>query len=81
MRFNGISPGPIYTKGAFSRLDPTGTFSKDASKRIPIGRLGEVEELSNLASYLVSDYSNWLNGTIIDFDGGEFVFNVRLLFN
>ncbi len=79
MRFNGISPGPIYTKGAFSRLDPTGTFSKDASKRIPVGRLGEVEELANLACYMVSDYSSWLNGSIIDFDGGEFVFNVSFV--
>ncbi|RNA10888.1 2-4-dienoyl- mitochondrial [Brachionus plicatilis] len=75
MRFNGISPGPIYTKGAFSRLDPTGSFVEHAKNRIPIGRLGETAELSNLASYLLSDYSNWLTGQIIDLDGGELTYS------
>lgn len=71
MRFNGINPGPIYTDGAFSRLDPTGAFAEETGKRIPVGRLGEKEELSNLASYLLSDYANWVTGQIIDMDGGE----------
>ena len=34
-------------------------------KRIPVGRLGEVEELANLASYIVSDYANWMTGEVI----------------
>lgn len=71
MRFNGISPGPIYTEGAFSRLDPTGAFADETKKRIPIGRLGDKEELSNLAAYLLSDYANWMTGQVIDMDGGE----------
>jgi len=74
-RFNGISPGPIYTEGAFSRLDPTGAFAEEGKKRIPVGRMGEQEELSNLAAYLLSDYANWLTGQVIDFDGGELVNN------
>lgn len=60
-------------KGAFSRLDPTGEFSKSGPKKLPIGRFGKPEELSNLAAYTVSDYSNWLTGEIIVFDGGELV--------
>lgn len=64
MRFNCIAPGPIETEGAFSRLDPTGSFVKAAHKRIPAGRMGEVEELANLASYLVSDYSSWISGEV-----------------
>jgi len=72
-RFNCIAPGPIETKGAFDRLDPTGKFRKLMITRNPSGRLGEVEELANLASYLVSDYSSWMNGAIINFDGGESV--------
>ncbi|XP_076055503.1 2,4-dienoyl-CoA reductase [(3E)-enoyl-CoA-producing], mitochondrial-like isoform X2 [Oratosquilla oratoria] len=74
MRFNCIAPGPIETEGAFSRLDPTGEFRKSVFKRIPVGRLGEVEELANLASYLVSDYSSWLSGETVAFDGGEYRF-------
>lgn len=59
------------SKGAFSRLDPTGEFSEKAKQRIPAGRLGQPEELANLASYLLSDYSSWMTGQVIDFDGGE----------
>jgi 2,4-dienoyl-CoA reductase len=72
LRFNCIAPGPIYTEGAFGRLDPTGgQMTEEAPKKLTAGRLGELEELANLASYLVSDYSSWMNGTAIDFDGGE----------
>ncbi|KER32264.1 hypothetical protein T265_01692 [Opisthorchis viverrini] len=78
LRFNAIAPGPIYTKGAFSRLDPTGEFVKRLPSRIPAQRLGTPEELANLAAYLLSDYSSWLNGQdrdlrVINFDGGETV--------
>lgn len=71
MRFNVIQPGPIKTKGAFSRLDPTGAFEKEVIDRIPCGRLGTVEELANLAAFLCSDYASWINGAVIRFDGGE----------
>ncbi|XP_061458781.1 2,4-dienoyl-CoA reductase [(3E)-enoyl-CoA-producing], mitochondrial [Rhineura floridana] len=73
MRFNVIQPGPIKTKGAFSRLDPTGAFEKKMIDRIPCGRLGTVEEIANLATYLCSDYANWINGAVIRMDGGEYV--------
>ncbi|XP_007946930.2 2,4-dienoyl-CoA reductase [(3E)-enoyl-CoA-producing], mitochondrial [Orycteropus afer afer] len=74
MRFNIIQPGPIKTKGAFSRLDPTGEFEKEMITRIPCGRLGTVEELANLAAFLCSDYASWISGAVIRFDGGEEAF-------
>ena len=49
-------------------------------KSIPVGRLGEVEEIANLATYLLSDYASWVNGSIITFDGGQVV-NMAGLFN
>ncbi|NXT59815.1 DECR protein, partial [Chaetops frenatus] len=73
MRFNVIQPGPIKTKGAFSRLDPTGKFEKMMIERIPCGRLGTVEEIANLAAYFCSDYASWVNGAVIRMDGGEYV--------
>ncbi|XP_072112869.1 2,4-dienoyl-CoA reductase [(3E)-enoyl-CoA-producing], mitochondrial [Mobula birostris] len=73
MRFNIIQPGPIKTKGAFSRLDPSGLFEKEMLNRIPMGRFGTVNEISNLATYLCSDYANWITGAVIRFDGGEFL--------
>ena len=49
-------------------------------KSIPVGRLGEVKELANLATYIVSDYASWLNGAVITFDGGQ-VAHMAGLFN
>tara|TARA_Y100000389_G_scaffold204080_1_gene254863 strand:- start:1070 stop:2002 length:933 start_codon:yes stop_codon:yes gene_type:complete len=71
IRLIGVAPGPIYTKGAFTQLDPSGKFSKNLIKKIPMSRLGTPEELANLVSYLTSDYANWITGSIINFDGGE----------
>ncbi|XP_058868569.1 2,4-dienoyl-CoA reductase, mitochondrial isoform X2 [Acipenser ruthenus] len=73
MRFNVIQPGPIPTKGAFSRLDPTGMFEKTMIDRIPTGRLGTPGEIANLATYLCSDYASWVSGAVIRMDGGEYV--------
>ncbi|NXY90999.1 DECR protein, partial [Alcedo cyanopectus] len=73
LRFNVIQPGPIKTKGAFSRLDPMGKFEGKMIERIPCGRLGTVEEIANLAAYFCSDYASWVTGAVIRMDGGEYV--------
>ncbi|KAJ0402864.1 hypothetical protein P43SY_000478 [Pythium insidiosum] len=75
IRFVGIAPGPIKTKGAFDRLDPTGAFEETLLRNNPLGRFGEIDELANLATYLTSDYASWMNGEIVRFDGGETVLN------
>ncbi|XP_029480082.1 2,4-dienoyl-CoA reductase [(3E)-enoyl-CoA-producing], mitochondrial-like isoform X2 [Oncorhynchus nerka] len=64
LRFNVIQPGPIRTKGAFSRLDPAGMFEKAMIDRIPVGRLGTPGEIANLAAYLCSDYACWVSGAV-----------------
>ena len=64
---NCIAPGPIETEGAFSRLDPTGKMIEEGIKVIPAGRLGEVEEIANLATYLCSDYASWVNAEVCIF--------------
>ena len=64
IRMNCIAPGIIWTEGAFSRLDPTEHLIKDHIKIIPTGRLGEVEEIANLATYMCSDFANWLNAEV-----------------
>ena len=76
IRCNAIAPGPFPTKGAWDRLVPPG-FSKfvNMKKRIPLKRFGEHQELSNLAAYLLSDYSSYMTGEIITLDGGEWSYN------
>src|SRR5271167_3682037 len=73
IRMNAIAPGPIPTEGAFSRLLPRPELEKSALQRIPLGRFGTIEELANLAAFLVSDGSSYINGDVITMDGGEWL--------
>ena len=70
IRFNSIAPGAIPTEGAFSRLLPMKEMEAFAAKKNPIGRFGTHEELANLAAFLVSDMSGYINGEHITMDGG-----------
>jgi NAD(P)-dependent dehydrogenase (short-subunit alcohol dehydrogenase family) len=71
IRMNAIAPGPIPTEGAFSRVLPRADLEKSALQRIPARRFGTVAELANLAAFLVSDHSGYINGEVIVMDGAE----------
>jgi NAD(P)-dependent dehydrogenase (short-subunit alcohol dehydrogenase family) len=76
IRSNAIAPGPFPTEGAWSRLLPGELVKKfDPAARIPLKRVGEHQELANLAAYLMSDYSAYVNGEVITIDGGEWLRN------
>ena len=70
IRFNAVAPGAIPTEGAFSRLLPIKELEEHAKKRNPVGRFGKHEELENLAAFLISDQSEFINGEFITMDGG-----------
>ncbi len=73
-RHNAIAPGPFPTKGAWDRLFPKEMSEKvNLENRIPLKRMGEHMELTNLASYLMSDYSSYINGEVVTIDGGEWL--------
>jgi len=74
IRFNAIAPGPFPTKGAWDRLLPGDLREKfDLAKKVPLKRVGDHQELANLAAYLVSDFSGYLNGEVVTIDGGEWL--------
>ncbi|MCD8529133.1 MAG: SDR family oxidoreductase [Chitinophagales bacterium] len=74
IRFNAIAPGPFPTKGAWDRLLPGDLKEKmDISKQVPLKRVGEHQELANLAAYLVSDFADYMNGECVTLDGGEWL--------
>ncbi|MFM8739089.1 MAG: SDR family oxidoreductase [Cytophagales bacterium] len=76
IRSNAIAPGPFPTEGAWSRLLPGELVKKfDPKERVPLRRVGEHQELANLAAYLLSDYSAFVNGEVITIDGGEWLRN------
>ena len=79
IRINAIAPGPFPTEGAWARLSPDQDPNADASaasgtySQNPMGRVGEMEELGNLATFLMSDGCNYLNGQTIAIDGAEYL--------
>lgn len=74
IRMNAIAPGPFPTKGAWDRLLPGDLAEKfDMAKKVPLKRVGDHQELANLAAYLVSDFSSYINGEVVTIDGGEWL--------
>ena len=74
IRMNAIAPGPFPTKGAWERLLPGDLAEKfDMAKKVPLRRVGDHQELANLAAYLVSDFSAYINGEVVTIDGGEWL--------
>lgn len=74
IRSNAIAPGPFPTKGAWDRLLPGDLKEKfDLAKKVPLKRVGDHQELANIAAYLVSDFSAYVNGEVITIDGGEWL--------
>lgn len=74
IRLNAIAPGPFPTKGAWERLLPGDLIEKfDFKNKVPLRRVGEHQELANLAAYLISDFSAYINGEAVTIDGGEWL--------
>jgi NAD(P)-dependent dehydrogenase (short-subunit alcohol dehydrogenase family) len=74
IRTNAIAPGPFPTKGAWDRLLPGDLAEKfDFKNRVPLKRVGDNQELANLAAFLISDFSGYINGEVITIDGGEWL--------
>jgi NAD(P)-dependent dehydrogenase (short-subunit alcohol dehydrogenase family) len=73
IRLNAIAPGPFPTEGAWQRLVPNADVEAAWRRRIPLRRFGRHQELSNLAAYLISDQSAFINGDVVTIDGGEWL--------
>ncbi|MFI4975298.1 MAG: SDR family oxidoreductase [Caulobacterales bacterium] len=69
LRLNAIAPGPFPTEGAWARLNPGGSRGQSDTSN-PMGRVGRMPELANLAIYLLDPGSEYVNGQTIAIDGG-----------
>tara|TARA_Y100000590_G_scaffold248024_1_gene278668 strand:- start:1761 stop:2642 length:882 start_codon:yes stop_codon:yes gene_type:complete len=75
IKINAIAPGPFPTEGAWARLSPKGELSDESSTMdsIPMGRVGKMSELQNLATFLMADGCDYLTGQTIALDGGQYL--------
>jgi len=71
IRLNAIAPGEIPTEGMNKRLMP-GMEPGERTRRVnPMGRTGTLEEIQNLAAFLMSDGAPWISGETIALDGAQ----------
>jgi NAD(P)-dependent dehydrogenase (short-subunit alcohol dehydrogenase family) len=73
IRLNAIAPGPFPTEGASKRLRPGQGGFEDTVGMNPMKRVGRMEELQNLATFLMADGCEWLTGETIGLDGGGYL--------
>ena len=71
IRLNAIAPGEIPTEGMSKRLSPGADPGARTAEANPLGRAGRMEELQNLAAFLLSDGCEWLTGETIAMDGAQ----------
>jgi len=71
IRLNAIAPGVIPTEGASKRLSPGQGPAERIERTNPMGRVGHMEELQNLATFLLADGCEWLTGQTITLDGSQ----------
>lgn len=72
IRFNNIAPGPFPTKGMSERLSPGGGMERAERDANPMGRVGEMTELANLAVFLMGPGAAYVNGQTIAIDGAMY---------
>jgi len=70
VRVNGIRPGLIRTELVEAILNSP-EVSEDYRQCTPLPRTGEVEDVANLAMFLLSDAASWITGQVINVDGGH----------
>lgn len=74
IRLNSIAPGTFPTEGMTARLRPTeGEAAFKNTDDYPMGRVGHMPELANLAAYLMSPGAEYLTGQTIAIDGARYL--------
>ncbi|MES2751152.1 MAG: SDR family oxidoreductase [Pseudomonadota bacterium] len=71
IRLNAIAPGEIPTEGMSKRIKPGDEAGARTIATNPMGRVGEMSELENLATFLISGGCDWINGETIAMDGAQ----------
>lgn len=69
IRVNAIAPGMIETP-MIASIKENPQQEKEMLKRVPMGRVGKPEEVSNLVLFLASDESSYITGSTVVIDGG-----------
>jgi NAD(P)-dependent dehydrogenase (short-subunit alcohol dehydrogenase family) len=73
IRINAVAPGVIYTEMLEWGISETPGLEASLIAEHPIGRLGQLEEVTNAAMWLCSDEASFITGTTLAIDGGHLI--------
>lgn len=70
---NAIAPGPIDNTGGSGKLSLSEDARQQTLDSVPLGRMGQPEEIAGLAKFLFSEEANYINGACMTMDGGQWL--------
>ena len=73
IRVNGVAPGYIRTAQLLSKEHSLGPDAEKAGAFIPMGRIGEPEEIADVIQFLASNAARYMTGQVVVVDGGLLV--------
>jgi NAD(P)-dependent dehydrogenase (short-subunit alcohol dehydrogenase family) len=71
IRVNCIAPGPIDTPIHATYMDDLDEGYRDLARRIPLGRMGQVDDVARWIWWLASPDTDWTTGNVVHVDGGQ----------
>jgi len=71
IRVNCIAPGPVDTPIHATYLDDLEAGYRDLSRRIPLGRMGHVDDIARWVWWLSAPDTQWTTGNVVHVDGGQ----------
>ncbi|MGW8119727.1 2,4-dienoyl-CoA reductase [Staphylococcus xylosus] len=70
---NAIAPGPIDNTGGSGKLSLSEEAKQQTIDSVPLGRMGQPEEIASLAKFLLSEEASYINGACMTMDGGQWL--------
>ncbi len=71
IRVNSLSPGMIITEGSKAFMGEDNSFEKQVVAQTPLGRVGQPDDTADVALFLASEDSRWVNGSVLEVAGGN----------
>jgi 3-oxoacyl-[acyl-carrier protein] reductase len=69
-RVNSINPGLVETEGLHAAGFIGSDRQKEAIAQTPLGRIGQVEDVASVATFLASNDAKWITGELVRVGGG-----------